>query len=187
VSSIQPREFIRLVAGGMTAWPLAAHPQQAKGPVRIGFLPFGSRSKAYDRALVEVFQEGLHKAGLVENRDIVLDVMWISGDPDQAMTELMQRGAQTLIFCGSSASVAAQRLAPTIPIVFISVGNPIAMGLVDSLSHNATGFSDIQCDLTGKLVDVARELGRGESVGCLWYIIPILRKSDSPVLESPSK
>jgi putative ABC transport system substrate-binding protein len=166
------REFITLLGGAAAAWPLAARAQQAKGPVRIGFLPLGSPSKAYDRSLVEAFQEGLHKVGLVENRDIVLDIAWISSDPDQAVTELVQRGAQMLIPCGSSASVAAQRRAPTIPIVFIAVGNPIAMGLVDSLSHpgrNATGFSDIQADLTGKLVDVARELRPGETVGYLWH------------------
>ena len=96
----------------------------------------------------------------------MLDIVWSSGDPDQAVTELMQRGAQILIPCGSSASVAAQRRAPTIPIVFINVGNPIAMGLVESLSRpvrNATGFSDIQSDLSGKLVDVARELRKLES------------------------
>ena len=107
----------------------------------------------------------------IEN--IVLDIVWSSGDPDQAVTELMQRGAQMLIPCGSSASVAAQRRAPTIPIVFINVGNPIAMGLVENLfppGRNATGFSDIQSDLSGKLVDVARELRKLElAVGYIWY------------------
>src|SRR5262245_38624722 len=166
------REFITLL-GGAAAWPLTVSAQQAKHPVRIGFLPPGSPSNAYDRSLVEAFRQGLRQADLVENRDIVLDVVWISGDPDQAVNELIQRGAQMLIPCGSDASVAAQRRAPTIPIVFIGVGNPTAMGLVESLSHpgrNATGFSDIQAELSGKLVDVARELrSPGPSVGYLWY------------------
>ena len=87
---------------------------------------------------------------------------------------MLQRGAQILIPCGSSASVAAQGLAPTIPIVFINVGNPIAMRLVESLSRpgrNATGFSDIQADLAGKLVDIARELLRNAelTVGYIWH------------------
>jgi putative ABC transport system substrate-binding protein len=170
---IRRREFITLFGGAAAAWPFAARAQQAKRPVRIGFLPLGSQSSAYDRSLVEAFQRGLRSAGLVENRDIVLDIGWTSEDPDQAVTELMQRGAEMLIPCGSSASVAAQRRAPTLPIVFINVGNPIAMGLVDSLSRpgrNATGLSDIQADLSGKLVDVARELRNSEStVGYLWY------------------
>src|SRR4029450_2748147 len=150
------REFITGLVGAAVAWPLAARAQQGKGPVRIGFLPLGSPAYPYDRSLVEAFQQGLRKVGLVENRDIVLDIAWSGGDPDRAVNELLQRGAQMLIPCGSPAAVAAHRLAPTLPIVFISVGNPIAMGLVDSLprpGRNVTGFSDIQADLSGKLVD----------------------------------
>ncbi len=85
----------------------------------------------------------------------------------------MQRGAGILVPCGSSASVAAKRQASTIPIVFISVGNPIGMGLVESLSHpghNATGFSDILAELGGKLLELARELSKPERiVDYLWH------------------
>jgi putative ABC transport system substrate-binding protein len=166
------REFITLIGGAAAVWPLAARAQQAKSPVRIGFLPLGSPSNTFDRSLVEAFRQGLRKAGLVENRDVVLDVVWISGDPDQAVTELMERGAQLLVPCGSSASVAAKRRASTFPIVFISVGNPIAMGLVESLPRpggNATGFSDILSDLAAKLVDMARELVQPQgTVDYLW-------------------
>ncbi len=167
------REFIAGL-GAAAASPMAAHAQQGKSPVRIGFLFFGSPSNMYDQSLVEAFREGLRQTGLVENRDIVLDVVWISGDPDQAVTEVMQRGAELLVPSGSSASVAANRRAGTIPIVFISVGNPIAMGLVESLSHpgrNATGFSDILADLGGKLVDLARDLSepRATVIDYFWH------------------
>ena len=64
---IRRREFITLLGGAAAAWPLAARAQHAKGPVRIGFLPLGSPSNAHDRSNVEAFQQGLHKAGLVEN------------------------------------------------------------------------------------------------------------------------
>jgi hypothetical protein len=116
-------------------------------------------SNAYDRSLVEAFRQGLSRVGLIENRDIILDVAWVSGDPDQAVRDVLRRGAEVLIPCGSSASVAAKRQTSTIPIVFVSVGDPIAMGLVASLprpGHNATGFSDILADLSGKLVDLSR-------------------------------
>jgi len=171
---MQRREFIRLLGGAAVAWPLAAPAALAKSPVRIGFLYLGLSSNTYDRSLIEAFRQGLREVGLVENRDIVLDVVWVSGDPEQAVTEVMQRGAELLVPCGSSASVAANRLAGTIPIVFLNVGNPIAMGLVDSLSHpgrNATGFSDILADLGGKLVDIARELRgpQATAVDYLWH------------------
>src|SRR5262249_23672395 len=122
------REFITLL-GSTTAWPLVARAQQGKAPVRLGFLPLASPSHAYDRSLVAAFQQGLRRVGLVENRDIVLDVAWISGNPDQAVSDVLRRGAELLIPCGSSASVAAKRQTSTIPIVFLSVGDPIAMGL----------------------------------------------------------
>jgi putative ABC transport system substrate-binding protein len=145
----------------------------AKGAVRIGFLPLGSPSNASDRSRAEAFRQGLRQAGLVEDQDIVLDMVWSGSDPDQAVSELLQRGAQILVPAGSSAAVAAQRQAPTLPIVFISVGNPVAMGLVENLSRpgrNATGFSDILGDLGVKLVDLARELrGPDATVDYLWH------------------
>ena len=133
------REFIALL--GAAAWPLAARAQNGKPPVRLGFVPLGSPSNAYDRSLVEAFQQGLSRVGLIENRDIILDVAWASGNPDQAVSDVVRRGAELLIPCGSSAAVAAKRQTSTIPIVFLSVGDPIAMGLVASLrspGQNAT-------------------------------------------------
>ena len=155
------RDLITLLGCAAVAWPLAARAQQHKGPVRLGFLPIGSPSNAYDRSLVEAFQEGLRRVGLIENQNIVLDIVWVGDDPDQAVSQELQRGAELLITSGTSVSVAARRQTSTIPIVFLNVGDPMAMGLVESLSRpggNATGFSDILAELSGKLVDVTREL-----------------------------
>jgi putative ABC transport system substrate-binding protein len=172
MSDMRRREFVTLLSGA-AAWPLAARAQNGKAPVRLGFVPLGSPSNAYDRSLVEAFQRGLSRVGLIENRDIILDVAWVSGDPDQAVRDVLRRGAELLIPCGSSASVAAKRQTSTIPIVFVSVGDPIAMGLVASLprpGHNATGFSDILADLSGKLVDLSRELTKPRTtIDYLWY------------------
>jgi putative tryptophan/tyrosine transport system substrate-binding protein len=167
------REFITLLGGAAAAWPVGTRAQSGKAPVRLGFLPLGSPSNAYDRSLVEAFQQGLSRVGLIENRDIILDVAWVSGDPDQAVRDVLRRGAELLIPCGSSASVAAKRQTSTIPIVFLSVGDPIAMGLIASWprpGYNATGFSDILADLSGKLVDLSRELSKpGTAVDYLWH------------------
>jgi hypothetical protein len=72
---IRRRAFITLLGGAATAFLaglLTARAQQAKRPVRIGLLPFGSPSNAYDVSLVEAFRLGLRQIGLVENLDIVL-------------------------------------------------------------------------------------------------------------------
>ncbi len=169
------REFITLLGGAAVAWPLAAHAQQAENPVRIGFLPIGTSSNTYDRSLVEAFRQGLREVGVVENRHVVLDVVWIGSEPElpHAVSELVRRGARLLIPVGTSASVAVKRQVSTIPILFINVGNPVGVGLVESLSRpggNVTGFSDMHADLSGKYVQFASELGEPQAtVNYLWY------------------
>jgi putative tryptophan/tyrosine transport system substrate-binding protein len=166
------REFITgLVA--TAGWPLGVRAQQA--PLRAGFLPLGSPSNAYDRSLVDLFRQGLRDVGVVEDRDIVLDIVWI-GDEAQtsrAVTELMERGAGLLIPCGAGASVAAKRQVSTVPILFIDVFNPIGLGLIESFSRpggNVTGLSDMHPDLTGKYVQFARDLNKSQApVDYLWF------------------
>jgi hypothetical protein len=119
------REFITLLGGAAAAaWPLAAHAQQRNGPVRLGFVPLGSSSNAYDRSLVEALQKGLRQVGLIEGRDIVLDVVWTSGDPDQAGSEALRRGAELLIPCGlrPMTYVGAQRFLRGVPAAWVEVG-----------------------------------------------------------------
>ena len=167
--------FLAGLALGILRAPLALKAQQAKRPVRIGFLPFGSPSNSYDLSLVEGFRRGLGEVGLVEDRDIVLDVVWISNEPEipQAVSGLVERGAELLIPVGTSASTVVKRQVTKIPVLFINVGNPVGIGLVESLSRpggNITGFSDMLADLSGKYVELARELGEPQAtVNYLWY------------------
>ena len=135
----------------------------------------GTPSNTYDRSLVDAFRQGLREVGVIENRDVVLDIVWIGAEAElpQAVSELVRRGAKLLIPAGTSASVAVKRGVSTIPILFINVGNPVGVGLVESLSRpgaNVTGFSDMHADLSGKYVQFARELGESqEAVNYLWY------------------
>jgi putative ABC transport system substrate-binding protein len=168
------RAFLRSVAGGLLAAAPAAA-QQPSGPPLIGFLPLGSPANPYDRSLVEAFRQGLREAGVVENRDLVLDVVWTNNELEvsQAVVKLVQRGARLLIPVGTTASMAVKRQAPTTPILFISVGNPLGIGLVESLSHpggNVTGFGDILAELSSKYVQFAIEVGRPQAViHYLWH------------------
>src|SRR6266566_3820498 len=169
------REFIVLIGGAAVSWPFKARAQRTENPVRIGFLPIGSPSNSYDRSLVEAFRQGLREVGVVENRDVVLDVVWIGNEPElpHAVSELVRRGAKLLIPVGTSASVVVKRQVSTIPILFINVGNPVGVGLVESLSRpggNVTGLSDMHADLSGKYVQFASELGEPQAtVNYLWY------------------
>jgi len=172
-ATMRRREFITLVGGVAAAWPVTVRAQQGRRPVRIGFVPVGSPNNKYDQSLVEAFRQGLRQTGLVEDRDIVLDVVWPKNDPNEAVSEALKRGAGILIPCGSSASVAAKQQTSIIPILFLNVGDPIAMGLVESFPHpgrNATGFSDNLTDLSGKLVELDRDLSLERVIiDYFWY------------------
>jgi len=170
------REFITLVGGTAVGWPLAARAQQVENPVRIGFLPLGSPSNTYDLSLVEAFRQGLRQAGLLESQQVTINLVWVSNESElpQVVSELVQRGAKLLITAGSSASAAARRYTSTVPIVFVSVGNPIGIGLIESLSRpggNATGFSDVLADLSSKYVQFAADLRKPpqSAIDYLWF------------------
>jgi len=169
------REFITLLGSTAVAWPLAARAQQTEKPVQIGYVALGSPSNTYDQLFVEAFRQGLRDVGLIENRDITIDLVWVANEPEypQAVSGLVQRGAKLLVTGGSSASVAAQRLTSTIPIIFCPAGNPVGIGLVASLSQpggNITGFSDVLADLSGKYVQFAIELGKPQApIDYLWH------------------
>src|SRR5262249_20591297 len=170
---LKRREFIRVLGGAAATWPLTAHAQEAM--LRIGFLPLGSPTNRYDVSYVAAFRKGSVETDLIEGKKVIVDFIWVKNEPeyDQAVVELIRRGAKILVPAGSSASAAAKHQTSTIPIVFISVGNPVGIGLVQSLSRpggNATGFTDVLSDLSSKLVDFARELSaQGRPVGYLWY------------------
>jgi putative tryptophan/tyrosine transport system substrate-binding protein len=171
------RHFITLVGGAAAAvWPLAALAQQRSSPpAQIGFLPMGSPSNSADLSLVEAFRKGVNDGGLLEGRDVIVDVAWVGseGEYTKNIIELIRRGTAILATAGSSASSVAKRQTSTIPIVFVNVGNPIGIGLVESFPRpggNATGFSDAVADLSGKFVDLAIELqGQRAPIDYLWH------------------
>jgi putative ABC transport system substrate-binding protein len=158
------------------ALALVASATAQSTPLLVGFLPLGAPTDAYDAGLVRAFRDGLREMGVVENRDIVLDVVWTRGDPDeraQVVLRLKQRGAWLLVTTGTDNSMAVKRQAPTTPILFISVGNPLGLGLIDNLGRpggHVTGFADNLADLGGKYVQFATELLKpGAPVHYLWY------------------
>jgi putative ABC transport system substrate-binding protein len=169
------RRFIGSIAVIAAGVSQPAKAQPAGKSIRIGFLPIGSPSNSYDRSLVEAFRRGLREMGVVEGRNVVLDVVWVNNESEtpQAVSALIERGASLLVPAGTSASVAVKRQVSTIPILFINVGNPVGVGLVESLSRpgsNVTGFSDMHADLSGKYVQLASELSEPRAtVNYIWY------------------
>ena len=170
------RRNFALALGLAALSPIGAFAQQpGQTPTRIGFIPLGSSANAYDRSLVEAFREGLNSVGLVENRQVVVDVAWVDTEQgySKALDEMRMRGCKLLVTAGTSASRAAKLHTSTIPVVFITVGDPVGIGLVKTLAHpggNMTGFSDVLLDLSGKYVDLAIEVEKSrEAINYLWH------------------
>ena len=89
------REFIRVLGGAAAAWPLATRAQQRPSPpIRIGFLPMGSPTNGADLCLVEAFRKGVNDGGLLEGRDVIVDVAWGGSESEYTknIVELIRRG-----------------------------------------------------------------------------------------------
>ena len=173
IHPIHRRGFNILLASAVT-WPLITHAQQTNNPFRIGYVPLGLPTNAADQSFVAAFRNGLRDVGLIENRDVTIDITWVANESDypQAVSDLLQRGAMLLVTGGSSATAAAQRHTSTIPIIFAPAGNPVGTKFVASLSHpggNITGFSDVLANLSGKYVQFGIELGKAHApIDYLW-------------------
>jgi len=150
---VKRRRFITLL-GGAAAWPMAAHAQQPRRVWRIGFL-----SNSVDpppAAILNVLRESLRERGYVEGQNTIIDVRWTHGQSDPSVaTELLRNKVDVIVAWGTPAVTAARGATTTIPIVMVSVSDPVGMGFVASLARpggNVTGSSNVAPDLSAKLV-----------------------------------
>jgi putative tryptophan/tyrosine transport system substrate-binding protein len=155
------REFIALLGGAAAAWPLVAWAQEPGRPV-IGFL--SSSSAGPDAPRIEHFRHGLGDAGFVEGRNLVVEYRWAEGRYERLpalAAELVRRPVAVLVGAGVTAAVAAKTVTATIPIVFYTGGDPVKLGLVDSLNKpggNVTGAVFWGKQLVAKRFELMREL-----------------------------
>ena len=143
---IRRREFITLLGGAAAAWPLAARAQQPMMPV-VGVLRVDTPAAGAN--IVAAFRKGLSETGFVEGRNLTIEFRWAQNDRDripELATDLVRRKVDVIATPDSAVSA----LAAKAPIVFSTSGDPVQLGLVDSLNRpgaNVTGFSSMGANL----------------------------------------
>jgi putative ABC transport system substrate-binding protein len=158
---IKRREFIAGLGAGV-AWPVVARAQQAAVPV-IGYLSTQSADDEYNNVTTP-FLQGLKETGYVDGQSVTVEYRRAENHIDRLpalVADLVQRRVSLIVASGNQAAQAAKAATATIPVVFSTGGDPVALGLVASLNRpgaNVTGITMLAAELAPKQLQLLREL-----------------------------
>jgi putative ABC transport system substrate-binding protein len=147
---------------GAATWPLAARAQQAAMPL-IGYLGSQSADDSYKNFTVP-FLQGLKEAGYVEGQNVAVEYRYAENQYDRLpalAADLVRRRVAVIVSSGTPAAVRAKGATTTIPIVFVTGTDPVAVGLVASLNRpgaNLTGIVTLSSEVASKQLQLLREL-----------------------------
>jgi putative ABC transport system substrate-binding protein len=158
------REFITLLGGATAAWPLAVRAQQGERVRRVGVLMNTTADDVVNQANVAAFRQVMVQSGWTDGRNVKIDVRWSGGDVARLRKdaeELLGLRPDVIVAGFGPTTGVLQQLTRTVPIVFTTVVDPVGAGFVDSLARpggNATGFIQAEYTLSGKWLELLREI-----------------------------
>src|SRR6516162_4905276 len=148
--------------GSAAAWPAALRAQQPAVPV-IGLLSFQS-AEVDSKVITVTFFRGLRETGYVEGQNVAVEYRYAENQADRLPTlaaDLVRRSVGVIVASGTEAALAAKAATRTIPIIFATGADPVALGLVASLNRpgaNLTGSAYLSAELAPKKLQLLREL-----------------------------
>jgi putative ABC transport system substrate-binding protein len=160
------REFIAGL-GSAAAWPVVAWAQQGERVRRIGALMPGDENDPALKTYVSAFAQALADLGWTDGRNVRMDFRWAGGDINRIRAFAQELvGLQPDIIVASSTPVTAalQQETRTIPIVFVTVSDPVVSGIVAALNQsggNITGYALYETPLAGKWLELLSEIAPG--------------------------
>jgi putative tryptophan/tyrosine transport system substrate-binding protein len=160
---LRRRDVIALVGGTAVAWPLAARAQQDRVR-RISVLTGGVETDPMLQSFIGAFREGLQKLGRIERVNFQIEARFSAGDSERIRTdaaELVAMNPDAIVSDNTPIVQELQRRTRTIPIVFVSLADPIDTGVVASLAHpggNTTGFMNPEPAISGKWLELLKEI-----------------------------
>ena len=161
------REFIAVVGGAAVVWPFAARAQQDERMRRIGVLMPLAEGDPEGQARLEAFLRGLQQSGWTVGRNLRVDLRWGAGNVAamrKYADELVALAPDVLVGPGTTPVGPLLEATRTIPIVFVHVVDPVGAGFVASLARpggNATGFIQFEYGISGKWLELLKEIAPG--------------------------
>jgi putative ABC transport system substrate-binding protein len=161
------RKFINLMGGAALAWPLAARAQHPDGVRRVGVLAGLAEDDPEIQSRLAAFRRGLERRGWSENRNVRIDIRFAAAKADRYQTlarELVAMRPDVILAHSTPVVAALQQESGAIPIVFVTVSDPIGSGFIASLARpggNLTGVMMFEVGITGKWLALLKEIAPG--------------------------
>jgi putative ABC transport system substrate-binding protein len=169
------RDFIKVIAGSATGWPLAADAQQDERVRRVGILMGYAQNDPEGHARIAALFEALKALGWENGRNLQIELRWASADIAQISEfakELVAFKPDLIVSNTTPVTAAVHRETTDIPIVFIIVSDPVGEGFVTSLSHpgrNITGFINVEDTIGGKWLELLKEVAPATSQAAMMF------------------
>jgi putative ABC transport system substrate-binding protein len=197
------REFLGVLGGAATVWPLPARAQQPERMRRVGVLMNLAPDDPESPVRLAAFLQGMQQLGWTDGRNVRIYTRWGADDADRSRryaAELVALAPDVILASGSPAVGQLLQATRTVPIVFVVVVDPVGSGFVESLarpSGNATGFPLFEYGISGKWLELLKEIAPratraavlrdpalasgGGQLGALQSVAPSLGVELSPV------